>query len=130
MSKRINYESGAPWENIVGYCRAVQIGSTLEVSGTVAVDDKGLVGKGSFYEQTRFILQKIEGVLKRAGFELTDVVRTRTFVTDISQWQEVGRAHGEVFGKIKPVTTMVEVSALIDPDYLVEIEVTAMKASA
>ncbi len=102
----------------------------MEVSGTVAVDDKGLVGKGSFYEQTRFILQKIEGVLKRAGFELTDVVRTRTFVTDISQWQEVGRAHGEVFGKIKPVTTMVEVSALIDPDYLVEIEVTAMKASA
>lgn len=127
MAKRINYSTGAKWEDIVGYCRAVQLGNTLEVSGTVAADENGVVGKGDFYAQTKFIIEKIEKVLLKAGFSLTDVVRTRTFVTDISQWQAVGKAHGEFFGNIKPVTTMVEVSALIDPDYLVEIEVTAVK---
>ncbi len=129
MTKRINYASGAPWEDIVGYCRAVQMGNTLEISGTVATDERGVVGKGDMYAQTRFIIGKVEKVLARAGFALTDVVRTRIFVTDISQWEEVGKAHGEFFKDIKPVTTMVEVSALIDPDFLVEIEMTAVKAS-
>lgn len=127
MAKRINYSTGAKWEDIVGYCRAVQMGNTLEVSGTVAAGENGVVGKGDFYAQTRFIIEKIGKVLGNAGFELSDVVRTRTFVTDISQWEAVGKAHGEFFKNIKPVTTMVEVSALIDPDYLVEIEVTAVK---
>jgi enamine deaminase RidA (YjgF/YER057c/UK114 family) len=130
MEKRINYSSGAKWEDIVGYSRAVQIGNQLEVSGTVATDDAGaVVGKDDFYIQTKFIIQKIEKVLMRAGFELTDVIRTRTFVTDISHWEEVGKAHGEFFKDIKPVTSMIEISALIDPDYLVEIEVTAVKSS-
>jgi len=125
--ERKNYSSGAKWEDIVGYSRAVQMGNTLEVTGTVAVDENGIVGKGDFYQQTKFIIAKIEGVLKQAGFTLKDVVRTRIFVTDISHWEEVGRAHGEFFGKIKPATTMVEISALIEPDFLVEIEATAVK---
>lgn len=125
--ERKNYSSGAKWEDVVGYSRAVQIGNTLEVTGTVAVDENGVVGKGDFYQQTKFIITKIEGVLKQAGFALKDVVRTRMFVTDISHWEEVGRAHGEFFREIKPATTMVEISALIEPDFLVEIEVTAVK---
>ncbi|HEY5825955.1 MAG TPA: RidA family protein [Cyclobacteriaceae bacterium] len=129
MSERINYSTGAKWEDIVGYCRAVQVGDTLEVSGTVATDENGVVGKGSFYEQTRFIIQKIEKVLHQAGFSIKDVVRTRMFVTDITQWEEVGKAHGEFFKSIKPVTSMIEISALIDPDYLIEIEVTARKTT-
>ena len=124
---RINYSTGAKWEDIVGYSRAVKIGNTLEVSGTVATDGQHVVAKGDFYGQTKFIIDKIEKVLHQAGFELKDVVRTRIFVTDISKWEEVGKAHGEIFKGIKPVTSMVEVSALIDPDYLVEIEVTAVK---
>jgi len=127
MSERINYSSGAKWENIVGYSRAVLIGSLLEISGTVATDDSGVVCKGNFYGQTRFILQKIEKVLVQAGFSLKDVVRTRMFVTDISHWEEIGKAHGEFFKDIKPVTSMIQISALIDPDYLIEIEVTARK---
>jgi enamine deaminase RidA (YjgF/YER057c/UK114 family) len=126
--QRKNFSSGAMWEDIVGYSRAVQIGNQLEISGTVATDDSGVVGKGDFYAQTKFIIQKIEKVLHQAGFTLTDVVRTRMFVTDISHWEEIGKAHGEFFKDIKPATSMVEVSALIDPDYLVEIEVTAVKA--
>jgi enamine deaminase RidA (YjgF/YER057c/UK114 family) len=125
---RINYSSGAKWEDIVVYSRAVQVGDHLEVAGTVATDDKGVVGKGDPYKQTQFILNKIEKVLQQAGFSMKDVVRTRMFVTDISRWEEIGKAHGEFFREIKPVTSMVEVSALIDPDYLVEIEVTAIKA--
>jgi enamine deaminase RidA (YjgF/YER057c/UK114 family) len=125
---RINYSSGAKWEDIVGYSRAVQVGDHLEVAGTVATDDKGVVGKGDPYKQTQFILNKIEKVLQQAGFSMKDVARTRMFVTDISRWEEIGKAHGEFFREIKPVTSMVEVSALIDPDYLVEIEVTAIKA--
>lgn len=124
---RTNYSSGAKWEDIVGYSRAVKIGNTVEVSGTVASDGTNVVCKGDFYGQTKFIMEKIEKVLKQADFELSDVVRTRIFVTDISKWELVGKAHGEFFKDIKPVTSMVEISALIDPDYLVEIEVTAIK---
>ena len=127
MSVRKNFSSGAKWEDIVGYSRAVQIGNQLEISGTVATDDNGVVGKDDFYAQTKFILQKIEIVLHQADFKLENVVRTRMFVTDISYWEEIGKAHGEFFNNIKPVTSMIEISALIDPDYLVEIEVTAVK---
>ena len=124
---RINYSSGAKWEEIVGYCRAVQIGNTLEVSGTVASNGQNVVAKGDFYGQTRFVLSKIEKVMQEAGFGLKDVVRTRMFVTDIRFWEDVGKAHGEFFKEIKPVTSMLEVKGLIGPDYLVEIEVTAVR---
>lgn len=126
-STRVNYSSGAKWEDIAGYSRAVKIGNTVEVTGTVAVDqDNQLVGGDDAYEQTKFIIQKIEGVLKQAGAELKDVVRTRMFVTDIKRWEEYAKAHGEFFKEIKPCTTMVEVSRLIGPDYLIEIEATAI----
>jgi enamine deaminase RidA (YjgF/YER057c/UK114 family) len=128
MGERKNYTTGAPWEDIVGYCRAVQVGNQLEVSGTVASDENGVVAKGDPYGQTKFIIGKVEKVLHQAGFSLQDVVRTRLFVTDISRWEEFGRAHGEFFRSIKPVTSMVEVSKLIDQDYLVEIEMTAIKS--
>ena len=127
--QRKNFSSGAKWEDIVGYSRAVLVGNQLEISGTVATDDSGTVGKGNFYLQTKFIIQKIERVLHQAGFELKDVVRTRLFVTDISHWEEVGKAHGEFFKDIKPATSMIQISALIDPDYLVEIEVSALRSS-
>ena len=123
---RINISSGAPWEAIVGYSRAVKIGNTIEVSGTVAVENDQLIGLGDPYIQTEVILRKIENVLKQAGASLTDVVRTRIFVTDISQWEAVGRAHGAFFGEIRPCTTMVEVARLIAPEYMVEIEATAI----
>jgi enamine deaminase RidA (YjgF/YER057c/UK114 family) len=125
--ERKNFSSGAKWEDIVGYSRAVLMGNHLEISGTVATDDNGVVGSGDFYGQTRFVLQKIEKVLHQAGFTLSDVVRTRMFVTDISHWEEIGKAHGEFFSQIKPATSMIEVSALIDPEYLIEIEVTAIR---
>jgi len=125
--QRVNYSSGAKWEDIVGYSRAVKIGNVVEVTGTVAVDENSrLMGGDSAYEQTRFVIQKIEQVLERAGAGLKDVVRTRIFVTDISRWEEYGKAHGEYFRDIKPCTTMVEVSKLISPEYLVEIEATAI----
>ncbi len=125
--ERINYSSGAKWEDIVGYSRAVKIGNTIEVTGTVAVDaNNEVVGRNDAYAQTRFIIQKIDAVLKNAGASLSDVVRTRMFVTDISRWEEYGRAHGEFFGSIKPCTSMIEVKGLIDPDYLIEIEATAV----
>lgn len=105
----------------------MRVGNTVEVTGTVAVDDHGAVaGPGDAYIQTQFILKKIERVLQEAGASLNDVVRTRMFVTDISRWEEFGRAHGEVFGSIRPCTTMVEVSRLIAPEYLIEIEATAV----
>ena len=126
--QRTNFSSGAKWEDVVGYSRAVLIGRQLEISGTVATDENGsLVGGDDYAEQTRYIIQKIEKVLKRAGFALTDVIRTRMFVLDISRWEEIGKAHGEFFKDIKPATSMVEVSALISPEYLLEIEVTAVK---
>jgi enamine deaminase RidA (YjgF/YER057c/UK114 family) len=127
MNNRTNYSSGAKWEDVVGYSRAVKTGNVIEVTGTVSVDDNSnLVGGNDAYEQTKFIIQKIEKVLQRAGASLKDVVRTRMFVTDISRWEEYGRAHGEYFKDIKPCTTMVEVSKLISPEYLIEIEVTAV----
>lgn len=126
--QRKNFSSGAKWEDIVGYSRAVLIGNHLEVSGTVATDEQGVVGQGDFYKQTKFILEKIDKVLQQAGFSMRDVVRTRMFVTDISQWEAVGKAHGEFFRDIKPATSMIEISKLIDPEYLVEIEVTAIKS--
>jgi enamine deaminase RidA (YjgF/YER057c/UK114 family) len=128
--ERKNFTSGAPWEDIVGYCRAVQMGNTLEVTGTVALNEEGqVVGPDDPYLQTKFIIEKIKGVMEKAGFSLADVVRTRIFVTDISRWQEIGKAHGEYFQNIKPATTMVEVSALISPEYMVEIEFSAVKLS-
>lgn len=124
---RTNYSSGAKWEDIVGYSRAVRIGNTIEITGTVAVDENSnLVGGNSAYEQTKFIIEKIQKVLEQAGGTLQDVVRTRIFVTDISRWEEYGKAHSEFFKDIKPCTTMVEVSKLISPEYLVEIEATAV----
>ena len=124
---RTNYSSGAKWEDIVGYSRAVKVGNIIEVTGTVAVDDNSmLVGRDDPYEQTKFIILKIERVLKQAGATLNDVVRTRMYVTDISRWEEYGKAHGEFFAKIRPCTTMVEVSKLISPEYLIEIEATAI----
>ena len=127
--KRTNFTTGAPWEETVGYCRAVRVGNTIEVSGTVAIDEEGkVIGAGEHYGQTHYILQKIAAVLQQAGASLADVVRTRMYVTDISHWQDYGRAHGEVFRDIKPCTSMIEVKGLIAPEYLVEIEVTAMIA--
>lgn len=124
---RINISTGAKWEDIVGYSRAVKIGNLIEVTGTVATDNSGeLVGKNDIYIQTKFIILKVEKVLEQLGAGLKDVVRTRIFTTDISQWELIGKAHGEFFGTIKPCTTMVEVSALIGKDYLVEIEFTAV----
>jgi enamine deaminase RidA (YjgF/YER057c/UK114 family) len=125
--ERTNYSSGAKWEDIVGYSRAVKIGNVIEVTGTVAVDENNLlVGKDDAYAQTRFIIEKIEKILQRAGASLKDVVRTRMFVTDISRWEEYGKAHGEFFKNIKPCTSMIEVKGLIEPDYLIEIEATAI----
>lgn len=123
---RTNITSGAIWEDQVGYSRAVKIGNLVEVSGTTAVEGENrIVGIGDAYRQTYFVLQKIAQALKDAGASLQDVVRTRMYVTDISQWEAIGKAHGEFFGNIKPASTMVEVKALINPDLLVEIEATA-----
>ena len=125
--QRTNYSSGSKWEDIVGYSRAVKVGNTIEVTGTVASGEDGkVVGKGDPYIQTKYIYQKIEKVLQQAGATMKDVVRVRMFVTDISQWQEYGKAHSEFFKDIKPCNTMVEVSALIEPDYMIEIEATAI----
>ena len=125
--ERTNYSSGAKWEAIVGYSRAVKTGNTIEVTGTVAVDDNGqTIGINDAYAQARFAIQKIEKVLQQAGASLKDVVRTRMFVTDISRWQEYGKAHGEFFAAIMPCTSMIEVKGLIDPEYLIEIEATAV----
>ena len=125
--KRINISSGAPWEDIVGYSRAVRVGKTIEVAGTTAIDENGvLIGKGNAADQTRCILKKIEKALQQAGADMKDVVRTRIYVTDIQQWEDIGKVHGEFFKNIKPVTTMVEVKALIDPGMMVEIEATAV----
>lgn len=126
MDERINIGSGAPWEDIVGYSRAVRTGPLIEISGTTAVDEHGnVIGEGDAYAQTQFIISKVEKALVQVGASLQNVVRTRMFVTDISQWEAIGRAHGEYFKHIKPAATMVEVKALIDPKLLVEIEFTA-----
>lgn len=127
MMKRQNLGTGSPWEDKVGYSRAVKIGNTIEISGTVAVDNSGeVIGENDPYIQTRFIIMRIENALKSLGGSLEDVVRTRIYVTEIGKWELVGKAHGEAFSEIKPATSMVEVSALIDPKYLVEMEATAV----
>ena len=127
MQKRHNISTGTQWEELVGYSRAVRIGNVIEVAGTTAVDETGrTVGSGDPAAQARYCLGKIEKALAAAGASLKDVVRTRMFVTDISRWEEIGRVHGEFFRDIRPVTSMVEVKALISPDLLVEIEATAI----
>lgn len=118
--------SGSKWEGIVGYSRAVRVGNVVEVAGTTALDGDEIIGKEDLYEQTKFIFLKIEKALIEADSCLSDVIRTRMFVTDISRWEEAGKAHGEIFKDIKPVSTMIEVKALIQPGLLIEIEVTAI----
>jgi enamine deaminase RidA (YjgF/YER057c/UK114 family) len=128
--ERTNYSSGSKWEHVIGYSRAVKVGNVVEVTGTVASGEDGkVVGKDDPYAQTKYIYEKIEAVLIRAGASMKDVVRVRMFVTDISRWQEYGKAHSEFFREIKPCNTMVEVNALIEQDYLIEIEATAIITS-
>ena len=130
MSERQNIGSGTEWETSVGYSRAVRIGNVVEVAGTTAVDAAGtVIGPGDAAAQTRFILRKIDTALQAAGATLNDVIRTRIYVTDITQWEAIGRAHGDVFRTIKPAATMVEVRALIRPELLVEIEASAVIAT-
>lgn len=124
---RQNFASGAPWEALVGYSRAVRTGDHIFVSGTTATDENGqVVGPGDPEQQARYILQKIERVLNEAGASLSDAVRTRMFVTDIDAWEPIGKVHAEFFGDVRPAATMVEVSRLIGPELLVEIEVDAV----
>ncbi|WP_304064045.1 RidA family protein [Pedobacter glucosidilyticus] len=126
MTNRQNFTSGSPWEDIIGYCRAVKVGNTIEIAGTTAAKDENGNSLTTMYDQTKAILDKLTKVLEDAGASLENVVRTRMFLTDISQWEEAAKAHGHFFKDIKPVTTMVEVSKLIDPEILIEIEVTAI----
>lgn len=126
MMERLNIGSGAKWEDIVGYSRVVRVGNNIEVTGTVSLKDGKVYGKDDPYLQTKRALEIIQEYLGKAGGKLEDIVRTRIFVTNIDQWEEIGKAHGEVFHSIKPVTTMVEVVRLIEPEFLVEIEATAI----
>ncbi|MEZ5345969.1 MAG: RidA family protein [Pyrinomonadaceae bacterium] len=126
MKERERYSSGQKWESIVGYSRAVKVGDRIYVTGTTATDENGgIVGEGDAYAQTVQVIKNIEKALIALGAELENVVRTRMFVTDISRWEEYGKAHGEYFREIMPATTMVEVAKLIDPRMLIEIEADA-----
>ena len=124
--EKLRYDSGTKWEPVVGYSRAVRVGNHIYVSGTTATNDEGeIVEKGNVYEQARQVLRNIEAGLKNLDASLSDVVRTRIYLTHIEDWKEVGKAHGQVFSEIRPATTIVEVSRLIDPEILVEIEAVA-----
>ncbi len=127
MSERIKISSGAKWEDFVGYSRAVRTGNIITVAGTTAVNEAGdVVGENDVYTQTTFILTKIERALAEAGATRHDIVRTRMFVVNIDEWEEVGRAHGQFFAEVRPAATLVEVSRLITPELLIEIEVDAI----
>ena len=123
---RKNISGDSPWEDIVGYSRAVRIGNVFEIAGTTAIKDGKPYAIGNAYEQTKYVLSVIKEILEKEGLGLENIIRTRMFVTDISKWEEYGKAHGEFFGNIKPVATMVEVSSLIDKGLMVEIEVSAV----
>lgn len=126
-SKRLKIPSGSKWEDIVGYSRVVKAGNIVEIAGTTATNEEGnVVGKDNPFQQAMYIFDKIESFLEKAGATLDDVIRTRMYVVDIDHWEDIGEAHAEYFGNIKPASTMVEVSKLIHPDLLVEIEVTAV----
>ncbi|GJQ62795.1 MAG: hypothetical protein SCALA702_18480 [Melioribacteraceae bacterium] len=127
MGKNVKVKSGTTWEELVGYSRAVRVGNQIFISGTTAVDENNkIVAPGNPYLQSRFILKKIANTLEKTGASIKHVCRTRIFVVDISMWEDVGRAHGEFFKEIRPASTMVQVSSLIEPDLLVEIEVDAV----
>ena len=126
---RKTYGTGSVWEQKLGYSRAVQVDNTLYISATSASGENGIVGS-DFYEQTQFILQKLETVLADAGFALADVVQSKLYLTDISKWEDAGRAHGEVFGEIRPTLSLVHVLPFLDPEMLVEIELVAQKSAS
>lgn len=130
MNERRTVSTGSPWEPLVGYSRAIRIGDRVEVAGTTAMRDGRVIGGSDAYEQAKAALTTIKESLEQLGASMADVVRTRMYVTDISQWEQIGRAHGEFFKDVRPVATMVEVKALIDPALLVEIEAEAVVTAA